>query len=126
MKKRTAAMGHDAEQVGLEERLGMNRKIPRRDFLNGAAIGFTGALGALNGFALDPDQKMSDSVDSENYPPLRSGLRGQYPAAVAEFDSIRSGKYTELALNNAQISEDYDLVIVGGGISGLSAAHFYR
>ena len=75
MKKLATATCEAAEQVGLEDRLGMNRTIPRRDFLNGAAIGFTGALGALNGFAADPDQKMSDSVDSENYPPLRSGLR---------------------------------------------------
>jgi spermidine dehydrogenase len=57
---------------------------------------------------------------------LRSGLRGQYPTAVEEFDSIRSGKYAQFPANDAAITEEYDLVIVGGGISGLSAAYFYR
>jgi len=111
--------------MGLEERLGMNRKIPRRDFLNGAAIGITGAFGALNGIAANPRQPIFADVNSENYPPLRSGLRGQYPLAVEEFDSIHSGKYAQFSLTDADITEEYDLVIVGAGISGLSAAYFY-
>jgi spermidine dehydrogenase len=111
--------------MGLEERLGMNRKIPRRDFLNGAAIGITGAFGALNGIAANPRQPILADVNSENYPPLRSGLRGQYPLAVEEFDSIHSGKYAQFSLTDADITEEYDLVIIGAGISGLSAAYFY-
>jgi len=107
------------------ERLGMNRKILRRDFLNGAAIGITGAFGALNGIAANPPQPIFTDVNSENYPPLRSGLRGQYPLAVEEFDSIRSGKYAQFSLTDAETTEEYDLVIVGAGISGLSAAYFY-
>src|SRR6266852_3306080 len=93
----------------LEERLGMNRRIPRRDFLNGAAIGIMGAVGALNGFAAERGATQSEGVSEENYPPLRAGLRGQYPAAVAEFDSIRSGKYTQFSFSDADIAEEYDL-----------------
>jgi spermidine dehydrogenase len=127
MKKPTTnAKGQDADSNEIEDPLGMNRKIPRRDFLNGAAIGITGAFGALNGFARETSRQRSDGADSDRYPPLRSGLRGQYPAAVEEFDSIRNGKYIQFPLNAAAPSEEYDLVIVGGGISGLSAAYFYR
>jgi spermidine dehydrogenase len=127
MKKPTTnAKGQHADSNEIEDRLGMNRKIPRRDFLNGAAIGITGAFGALHGFARETSRQRSDSADSDQYPPLRSGLRGQYPAAVEEFDSIRNGKYIQFRLNDAAPSEGYDLVIVGGGISGLSAAYFYR
>ena len=60
------------------------------------------------------------------YPPLAQGLRGQYPDAVAEFPAIASAKYAAFPVAASDIHEDYDLVIVGAGISGLAAAHFYR
>ena len=97
--------------------LGMNRLIDRRDFLNGVAIGVTAGLSA---FA----SAQAQSAAAENDPPLRTGLRGNYPAAIDEFDGIRQGKYVQPSLSDADLREEYDLVIVGGGISGLSAAYF--
>src|ERR1700740_2605436 len=82
----------------LEEHLGMNRSIARRDFLNGTAIGIAGALGALNGFANDPNGPVMQATEPQNYPPLRSGLRGQYPAASETFETLRSGKDAQLSL----------------------------
>jgi len=110
------------------EELGMNRQIERRDFLQGAAIGIVGAYTALR-----PPQAAAQATsatvadnDPANYPPLRNGLRGNYPEAVASFDSIRDGKYFSFPVADSEIQEDYDLVVVGGGISGLSSAHFWR
>jgi spermidine dehydrogenase len=99
--------------------LGMDRPIARRDFLNGVAIGVTAGISALA-------SAQAQNTPSENDPPLRTGLRGNYPAAIEEFDAIYQGKYAHPALSDGEIQEDYDLVIVGGGISGLSAAYFYR
>jgi spermidine dehydrogenase len=105
--------------------LGMNRDIPRRDFLNGMALTIAGACTALGNLAL-PACARADGTGEAGYPPLRGGLRGQYPAAVSEFENIRSGKYAEFPLSDKDLDEEFDLVIVGGGISGLSAAYFYR
>ena len=100
--------------------LGMHRPIARRDFLNGIAIGITGASAAFRALQAQPGSPAS------NYPPLRSGLRGNYPAAVEEFDRIRASQYAQFPVADGDIHEEYDLVIVGGGLSGLSAAYFYR
>jgi spermidine dehydrogenase len=115
-------MSRDAEY----QELGMGRAITRRDFLNGVAIGATGAYATLNAPWAEARQAPEASEGNANYPPVRSGLRGNYPAAVAELDELQAGKYAELRLASSEIAEEYDLVIVGSGISGLAAAHFYR
>src|ERR1700730_4555908 len=108
------------------QRLGMDRPITRRDFLNGVAIGVAGSYAAANEQRLFARQAPAPESSATTYPPLRSGLRGNYPAALAELDNIREGKYAKFPVADADIREEYDLVIVGAGISGLSATHFYR
>ncbi len=101
--------------------LGMDRPIARRDFLNGVAIGITGAAALAGAQALE-----AQTGEAANYPPLRSGLRGNYPAAVDIFNQIGRRQFEKFPVPDSEIQEDYDLVIVGAGISGLSAAYFYQ
>ena len=59
------------------------------------------------------------------YPPLRTGLRGSHPGSFETAHALRDGEAVGQALAGPA-KEDYDLIVVGGGISGLSAAMFYR
>jgi spermidine dehydrogenase len=110
--------------------LGMTRRIPRRDFLNGLAVTITGAVAARNVTAAaragDAPQSQSAAADQTTYPPARTGLRGNDAAAIREFDAMQRGTYRQFPAIDNDTGESYDLVIVGGGISGLSAAHFWR
>jgi spermidine dehydrogenase len=101
--------------------LGMDRRICRRDFLNGVAIGIGSAYAALRW----PDGAAAQTARAA-YPPALSGLRGHYPAAVEKFGAIERGDYARYPAIDVKTGEDYDLVIVGGGLSGLAAAHFWR
>ena len=58
-------------------------------------------------------------------PPALTGLRGQVDGTFAIAHGLAwSG--VDFHTGNASVDEDYDLIVVGGGISGLAAAWFYR
>jgi spermidine dehydrogenase len=111
-----------------DRKLGMNRRITRRDFLNGVAV----SVGAL-GYASLPDlaygvhgafQAGADSAKLD--PPALTGMRGSAPGSYNVAHALRDGDFWETAGSPADTNETYDLVVVGGGISGLAAAYFYR
>src|SRR5438552_9312759 len=108
--------------------LGMNRPIARRDFLNGIAIGITGAVAAAKApdLVAQPPASAGGAERIGVYPPGITGLRGNYPAAVEAFGRMTSGAFRQFPALDVDTRQDYDLVIVGGGISGLAAAHFWR
>src|SRR3989442_6455028 len=99
-----------------ERNIGLDRRIPRRDFLNGVAI----AVGCS--FVGWPRV----GAQGTEYPPSLTGLRGNYPAAVDAFGPMQRGAYRQFPALDVDTREVYDLVIVGGGISGLAAAYFWQ
>ncbi|OLS61327.1 FAD-dependent oxidoreductase [Pseudomonas putida] len=92
-------------------------QITRRDFLNGVAIGIAAGL--------TPLQILQAAPDGRYYPPSLTGLRGSHPGAFEVAHQMGWEKKT-FDTDALPIAEHYDLVVVGGGISGLSAAWFYR
>ena len=99
----------------------MDRKITRRDFINGAAVAVAGvgsAWAAPGNTAAAAAQNLPGY-----YPPLRHGLRGSHPGSFEAAHALRDGTQSSAAVDT---HEDYDLIVVGAGISGLSAAHFFQ
>jgi spermidine dehydrogenase len=105
-----------------DRELGMHRAITRRDFINGVAV--------TAGAAMMPWHLLGATADAEKsgnyYPPALTGLRGSHPGSFETAHSVRDGTFWDSAGKPQDTGEIYDLIIVGGGISGLSAAHFYR
>ncbi|HTT81869.1 MAG TPA: FAD/NAD(P)-binding protein, partial [Rhizomicrobium sp.] len=103
--------------------LGMGRPIARRDMLQGMAMGV--ALGGLS-----PELAQAAEVETQNlpgyYPPARLGMRGSHPGSFEAAHELRDGDFWNHASALIDTGESYDLIVVGAGISGLSAAWFYR
>ena len=96
-------------------------KIIRRDFLNGTLL-TTGAT------MVPPSAQGNDSlslIDPEYYPPKLTGLRGSHPGSYEYAHQCAWTGKSEWGAPDVR-DEVYDLVIVGAGISGLSAARFYQ
>ncbi|MBZ5683590.1 MAG: NAD(P)/FAD-dependent oxidoreductase [Acidobacteriia bacterium] len=111
-----------------DRELGMQRNITRRDFLNGMAVGVGGALASpwLGGLLAAQGSITSAQDRPGYYPPTLNGMRGSHPGAFEVAHALRDGTFWEEAGRPVHTGEEYDLVVVGGGISGLAAAYFYR
>jgi spermidine dehydrogenase len=119
-----------------DDNLGMRRKIARRDFLNGVAVGIGGALvgataatksfGAETLLAAAALDEFSPEKAADYYPPAKLGMRGNHDGSFTFAHLMRDGEKWEDFGRDADTGETYDLVVVGGGISGLAAAYFYR
>ena len=72
---------------------------------------------------------ISDSViatlDPSYYPPALTGLRGSHIGSNTHAHDRAWNNKTNWG-NTTKLKKIYDLVVVGGGISGLSAAYFYQ
>jgi spermidine dehydrogenase len=110
-----------------DKKLGMDRDITRRDFLNGASIAISGSLfsGPLSA-ALADGNNAGAQMQPGYYPPTRTGMRGSHPGSFELAHLMRDGKRWDDPADSVDTGEQYDLVVVGGGISGLSAAYYYQ
>src|SRR5271167_614872 len=107
----------------------MHRKITRRDFLNGVAMTAGAAMMPwdLSAAGLGAGQAAVGPESSPSYyPPALTGMRGSHPGSFDAAHGLRDGTFWDSAGKPEDTGETYDLIIVGGGISGLAAAHFYR
>ena len=110
-----------------DRKLGMDRSITRRDFLNGFGIAVGGSCILshhewLNAFGL-PQALFAPEKKLDYYPPTLRGMRGTTDATMQAGHALRDGQDWGTAATDA---ETYDLIVVGGGISGLAAAYFFR
>ncbi len=106
--------------------LGMHCPITRRDFLNGVAIGAGGLLATDPVLAALVAEETVPERTPGYYPPALTGMRGNHDGTFTYAHQLRDGKRWDSAGAAAKSGEAYDLVVVGGGISGLAAAYFYR
>ena len=111
-----------------DKKLGMDRHISRRDILHGIGTMAVGTMApVLTGVAqTQAAQTDSSSLLSRDYPPARTGIRGNHPGSFQVAHQLARYGQTDWGIAREPDSEPYDLVVVGAGISGLSAAHFYQ
>ncbi len=98
--------------------------ITRRDFLNGALLG-AGVLllempAPLRLFAQTPWNEGFGGIGDY------ASSNGNSADIVNVFSSIEQGAYTAIPADSFNTGETYDLVIVGGGLSGLGAAYEFK
>lgn len=97
--------------------------ISRRDFLNGAPIVVGAALSpALLNACAETGTVDPFALPSGYYPPAKTGLRGSHDGSWEPMHDVVSGETVE----HGAPEEDYDLVVIGAGMSGLAAAWYFR
>ncbi|MHC4356746.1 MAG: NAD(P)-binding protein, partial [Planctomycetota bacterium] len=96
-------------------------KITRRDFVNGTLM----AAGASMLPFGCTSRAVLDTLDPLYYPPALTGLRGDNAESYTDAHGKALAGKSHWG-STTQLKEEYDLIVVGGGLSGLSAAFFYQ
>ncbi len=105
-----------------DDRLGMNESISRRDFVNGALVAGAGML--LNGRASAMGTSPADAWNGYGGVGDYRASNGNTYEVMTAAHAMRDGAFEKTAA--ADTGETYDLVSVGGGLSGLAAAVFFQ
>lgn len=98
--------------------------IKRREFVAGVAV----SAASLAGRTAAADSTTPAPNSGTYYPPGLTGLRGSHPGSFEAAHALAFGNTEQLNLNHPDMSDDtdYDLIVVGAGISGLSAAYYWQ
>jgi spermidine dehydrogenase len=100
-------------------------EIARRDFLNGIALAAGAALvSPWKALGLDAPDALERAPGY--YPPALTGLRGSHDGVYEAAHALRDGRFWDKAGAPTEESDAYDLVVVGGGVSGLTSAYYFR
>jgi spermidine dehydrogenase len=116
-----------------DRELGMDRAITRRDFIGGMGVAITGSslagpwMASRSGQAERAAAAGASGLQQEGayYPPGATGMRGSHRGSYEVAHALRDGARWDDLGPEAETGERYDLVVVGGGLSGLAAAYFF-
>ena len=95
----------------------MKKKITRRHFINGTKVAIGVTLLSPWMTACGVSDPFPFGLDKDYYPPALNGLRGSHDGSWEVMHERVTGKEWQATT----IDDEYDLVIVGGGISGLAS-----
>src|SRR5438105_3307428 len=99
----------------------MTAGITRRDFLGGTLIASGDAL-----LAPAPSSWLGPDWDGDGGVGEYRSSHGNTTAWMASAHALRDGAYDALPADTVETGETFDLVVVGGGLSGLAAALAFR
>jgi spermidine dehydrogenase len=109
-----------------DDRLGMNESISRRDFVEGTLLAGAGLL--LHGRSAGAPNDTLPGDDWTGYGGIGDYARsnGNTRDVMTAGHAMRDGAFEQAVARATDTGESYDLVCVGGGISGLASAVFFQ
>ena len=110
----------------IDRDLGMDRPIDRREFVNGVGGGAGRLAAARSGAGRSRSTRRRPRPSSRRTTTRRAApaCAAATPARSRSAHQLRDGRRVDLA-GAAHTGETYDLVVVGGGLSGLAAAYYF-
>jgi spermidine dehydrogenase len=101
--------------------LGLDAQITRRDFVNGTLAVAGAALASRPQVSLGATDTFTGYGGVGDY----ARANGNTWPVVQAAHRVRDGAYGPAAFSGAKSAGDFDLIVVGGGIAGLSAAYYF-